>query len=500
MSRSGFLAFLFSLIAILAVAQSTQAHAQTASPPKPDRPETSQSPAPSETSMDRKSTVRESSIAGAEADVADSARFLEPVPAATLELRTWDQAIDLLRRQSTDDRIALAGVERAQGQWRQALSALLPNARFNAQLTLDVLNPSRPTFGQVGVGGGGATGHSESVPTAPLGIGSISLTQNILNLSANRALDAASAQRESSLATVADVRRRLTQGLADAIIAVVAAERTAELNRLGLQQALERLQLTRRAVELGAATRLDLFRVEQDAAVARGALVAGDERLKQARDALGLALGLDHDAGVSTEFGLEGLVHETMSLCSQVEGWESRPDLVAVRKQVEAAEAGTRQARAGYLPSLGLQSNISALTTDPGPGRVALWSLGLVLNVPIWEGGLRGGLIREREALTTQAAEQAERTRRQVSIEVSRARRNVEVARDLLDAARDARVLAARTDELTQRSFEVGRATSLELVQSAAALRQADLALAASEYDFVRARLNAFLTEATCDW
>lgn len=430
---------------------------------------------------------------------AEEVPLLAPVPAATLELRSWAEAIDLLRRRSTDDRIALAGVERAQGVWRQALSALLPNARFNAQVTLDVLNPSRPSFGQVGVGGG-ATGHSDAVPTAPLGIGSIALSQNLLNFSANQSLRAADAQRDGAEATVDDVRRRLTQGLAGAIVAVVAAERTAELNRLGLSQALERLQLTRRSFELGAATRLDLTRVEQDAAVARGALVAGDERLKQARDALGLALGLDHDAGVSDSFGLEGLVTETMSQCAAVENWESRPDLVAARKTVEAAEAGVGQAKAGYLPSLALQSNISALTTDPGPGRVALWSLAVVLNVPIWEGGLRGGLVDEREGIATQAAEQAERTRRQVSIEVSRARRGVEVAEQVLEAARDARDLAASTDALTQRSFEAGRATSLELVQTATALRQADLALAASEYDFVRARLDAFLTEATCTW
>lgn len=479
-------------------AASPNSETQNSETPKSKAPGSKTQSSGTQNSGTQKPSAQLSAAAGE--DDPELRALLAPVAKASLELRSWDEAMELLRRHSTDERIALAAIERAEGQWTQALSALLPNARFNAQVTLDVLNPSRPTFGQVGVGGGGSGASNEPVPTAPLGMASISLTQNILNLGSNAGLKAAKAQEDSAKATLADVRRRTTLGLVNAIVAVVAAERTAELNRLGLTQALERLELTQKSFSLGAATRLDLYRVQQDAALARSALIAGDERLRQSRDALGIALGLDRDVGVAPSFGLEGLVSETQDRCSVVDGWESRPDLIAAQKQVDAAEAGIGQAKAGYLPTLGLQSNISALTTSPGPGRVALWSLALVLNVPIWEGGLRSGQIAERSALAQQSKEQAEQHRRQVAIEVSRARRGVEVAENLLDAARDARTFASSTDELTQRSFEVGRATSLELVQSAVALRQADLALATSEYDFVRARLDAYLTEATCEW
>ena len=84
--------------------------------------------------------------------------------------------------------------------------------------------------------------------------------------------------------------------------------------------------------------------------------------------------------------------------------------------------------------------------------------------------------------------------------EVARARRGVDVAEALVKAAAEARALAEQTDQLTRRSFEIGRSTSLELVQSAAALRQAELALALREFELVQARLDAFLTEARCDW
>ena len=74
------------------------------------------------------------------------------------------------------------------------------------------------------------------------------------------------------------------------------------------------------------------------------------------------------------------------------------------------------------------------------------------------------------------------------------------MAEALVKTAIESRDLAERTDQLTRRAFEVGRGSSLELVQSAAALRQAELTLVLREFELVQARLDAFLTEARCDW
>ena len=122
-----------------------------------------------------------------------------------------------------------------------------------------------------------------------------------------------------------------------------------------------------------------------------------------------------------------------------------------------------------------------------------------MLSVPLWEGGAREGLVRERAGAQAQAAASLESTRRSVSFEVVRARRGVSVAEALVKSAAEARALAERTDQLTRRSFEMGRASSLELVQTAAALRQADITLATREFELVQARLDAVLTEATCN-
>jgi outer membrane protein TolC len=425
--------------------------------------------------------------------------MLAPMPPAPRQVESWDEALALVRERSTDLATAEAGIERAEGRWRQALAALLPNARLSAGVGQDVLNGT-PVLPGTGAPVGGQVQEGAPRPTTPLVAGTVSITQSIVDLSAWRGLSSAKAAQRGAEASLQDVRRRLTQGLARTLVAVVAAERAAELNRLGLRQSLERAALVQRTLELGAATQLDVARTRQDVALARQSLISGDEQLRRAREALGLALGFEQAVGVSPRFQLQGLVAETQNSCIPLQGVNERPDLLAAEAQVESARESRRQASAGYLPSLGLSSNINAYTTEPGPGRVATWSISAVLSVPIWEGGLRTGLVRERAGAERQAAQTLERTRREAELEVARTRRGVEVAEALVKTAAEGRTLAEQTDQLTRRSFEIGRGSSLELVQSAAALRQAELALALREFELVQARLEGFLTEARCDW
>lgn len=419
--------------------------------------------------------------------------MLAPMPRPATQLESWEEARTLLFRHSTDLRQAQAAVQRAEGRWRQSLSTLLPNARLSAGVGVDLLNPGKP-FSALSPTVAGLPG-----ATSPLATAGVSLTQSLVDLSAWRGVASASASEKSAELSLSEVKRDLTQGLARTLVAVVAAERAAEINRISLRQALERAALAERTFELGAGTQVDVVRVQQDVAVARGALVAGDEQLRQTREALGLSLGLQSEAGVREDFGLEGLVEQTAQECRAIDALEARPDLLAALAQVEAARESRKQASAGYLPSLGLSSSLVAATIEPGPVRVPTWSLSAVLSMPLWEGGFRRGLITEREGVVEQAAQTAEQLRRSLTVEVSRARRGSEVAAHLVAAATDARDLAKRSDELTRRSFEIGRATSLELVQSAQVLRQAELTLALREFEWVQARLDAFLTEARCD-
>jgi outer membrane protein TolC len=427
--------------------------------------------------------------------------MLAPVAAPRTSLSSWSDARARVDAGSFDLRIANAEVARAQGRWRQSLSALLPNASLSAGAGYDFLDPSNP----VAVGGSlgralftGATGADPKTPTSPLGSAGVSLRQSVVDLSSWSALDGAGAQTRAAEASEADQRRRVVQGLATTIASVAAAERIAELSRVGLKQALERASLTKRLSELGTATQLDVVRVQQDVAVARTALVRADEELRATRESLGAVLGVDHGVGVSPSFSLDDLVRDSRTQCEPIDV-DDRPDVLAARATLDAAAAKRREAWTGYLPSLDLTSNAGAYTTDPGPGRFATWTVAAVISVPLWEGGFREGLVEERSAAVTQAEARMELARRDAVLEDTRAKSAERAAGAAFATAKEAHELAQELDRLTRRSFEMGRSDSLDLVQSAVVLRQAQLDLALRELDWLRTRLAAFFTLARCN-
>jgi outer membrane protein TolC len=386
-------------------------------------------------------------------------------------------------------RRAAVAEERASAAERIAGAALRPTARLNATGIIDVLHPdTAPGIPSLGT-------HD---PTSPLGTAQLSARQALLDVGARRTRDAARADRRAAGFERIDAERRGIQEVARAVIAVLAAERAAELNRVGLRQSLERAALGTRTHELGAATELDVVRITQDVALARAALVAGDEQLLQAREALGLALGVGTPVGVGGALTGDALVRELTAQCRPL-GGELRADLAASAAEVEAARARRAEASAGRLPTVDLVTTLSAYSSaDPTPAYVPTWTVALVLDLPLWEGGLRKAAIAERAAAEQDAALVDAERRRSAGVEIARARRGGDVTSALVAAATEARTLAERVDTMTRRSFEIGRATSLELVQSAAALRQAELTLSVREFERLGADVDALLTEARC--
>jgi multidrug efflux system outer membrane protein len=424
--------------------------------------------------------------------------LLQAPAGAPETLASFDEALRRLRAGSDTLAIAAARADAAAAQSRQALAPLLPQLAGTASVNLDLLHPhdGPPVAGAGALGDGAGRGG----PTSPLGVGTLAVAVPLVNVALWQARAAARAGADAAQASLADTQRVLVFQLASTLVNVAAAERTAELQREGLRQALEREYLVKRTRELGTGTGLDVVRAQQDTRLARADVIAGREQLLQAREALGLLLGTAAPVGVPAAELEEGAALEGAArrVC-RTAPLEARPDVLAARLQLRAAEELVAGARADYLPTLSLQSSASVYTVDPGPLKVPSWLVAAVLAVPLWDGGGRGARLDERQANARAAGSDAEAVGREASVDRGRAARGVSVARDLLTEAQGARDLAREADRMTRRSFEVGVATSFELVQSAQALRQAELALAARAFQLVTARVAAVVSEATCN-
>lgn|GEM_PF-273827 len=437
--------------------------------------------------------------------------LLTPMPPAPIQVKSWDEALNLVRQRSTDLRQALAQVESAAGQARIALAGLLPVISGTVGVQYNVLDPDSTTFigggagggvgGGIGGGIGGGTGTGNTpIPTQPPVAGILSASVPLFDL---QAIDARRTAREAQRAagwSLAETRRQLSAALARALVQVAAQERLAEVNRVNLRTALERLALAQRRLELGAGTKLDVVRVKQDTESARALVVIGDEDLRQAREALGLALGLPQAVGLAKGVRVDELLQSARKDCRQLQELAGRSDLAAARSRFKVAQRQVSSVKAQYAPSISLTSTTIALTVEDDVVNVPIWNIGASLLLPFWDGGAREGLLRQSRAEAEIARQQVVELERSVTVEVAQARRGVEVSQASRDISSQERVLAEENDRLTRRSFEVGTGTSLELIQTAAQLRQAELALVVREFQLEQARVEAFLAEAACDW
>jgi outer membrane protein TolC len=298
-----------------------------------------------------------------------------------------------------------------------------------------------------------------------------------------------------------DQKRLLTIALANAVVSVVTAERISEINRIGLRAALDRAQLAKRRMALGAGNALDTVRADQDVAVTRSAVVSGDESLRQARETLGLALGSTDPWGVPPSIDLNGVEASAKATCASAGTVEDRADIAAARQAAHVAGRNVDDVWLQFSPTVNFVSSFSVTSNiSPFSQTHEAWTIAGVLTVPFFDGGLRYGALRETRAQADQSMQRLEAARRNATVQIRQARRSVDVAEDSRKVAERSRDLARETERLSRVAFQAGTGTSLDLIESGRRLREAESQLALQEFGLVQARLAALLALSRCRW
>lgn len=421
--------------------------------------------------------------------------MLVPEPAPAHILGSWQQALRLVRTRSTNLATSLVQVERAAAQGRLALSRLHPTLTATGSVQQHLL------FGRgTNITADGAQVNVELPDPSTLWNARLALRQPLLDLRARHDRATAEVSQRAASLRSEDVERLVLAAVADTIVSVVTAERLAEISRIALRSSLSTLDLTQRRARLGAGSALDVLRAEQEVTLNRAQVVNSDEALRRAREALGMALGYADAWGVTPNVRLDQLGEDARRVCAPVPNVEQRADVRAAKKDVEVAQRNTDSVDYSLAPSLDLLSELNYTTSAfTANGRPMQWTVGALLTVPLYDGGLRAA---ERQLASTQvelAQHVVTQARRQAELEVRQSVRSVRVAAQNLDVSRRARSLAEETARLTQLSFLNGKGTSFELVDATRRHQQAELDLAVKEFEVVRARLTALLALSNCD-
>jgi outer membrane protein TolC len=408
-------------------------------------------------------------------DVTDP--LLIPATAAPHTLATWRDALTMISARSIDLLLTQQQVLRAQGSYQQVLSRTLPQINGAVSINQNLI----PGSGQV-VNGflvPGTDGFQSPVVTTQ-----ISATQPIFALQAWYAVRTADLNIKAAKLSVDDRRRLVLAQVADAIVAVFTAERIAEINRVSLRNALQRQNLAERRARLGDGTRLDVLRAQQDAAVTRSTLIAGDESLRKARETLGLSIGETEGYGVPPNISLDDMAQSINSTCTPGT-IEQRADILAAKTTLEAATRDVKGARLAYLPTAQVSSTLQLSSQQFGNNNFG-WSIQGVLSIPIWDGNFRAGTVRLARASEEEAKIRLEGARRTAVLQVVQAVRAVTVAEQARVVSEQNRDLAREAARLAERAFAAGAGTSFDLIDASRQERQAELDLAVKEFNLIQ--------------
>jgi len=412
--------------------------------------------------------------------------MLTPPADATQKIQSWNDALSLVRSRSPDYLSNFQTIKRAEAQTRQALAALLPVVTGTGAYTHNFLQADIPFGGTVLV-------------SPPPNVWNAAATGSWTPLNARAYYDYETTKSNVNAAKLSfeDKRRQIAAAVVGAMLATLSSARVAELNRVGLKSALERLHLTEARLQYGQGTPLDVDRAQADVAASRRQIIDGDESLRRARESLGVALGSKDPISVATDLDLEAFERAVATTCHLNENIENRPDVASAREKVTVAKRAVKSAELAPLPTVGVAST-AAYTDAPLLGPNGTVSIQGVLTIPFYDGGLRYGQLRDARAAEEQALQQLVSTRLAAVVSAARTKRGVDTSRADRDVAKTERDLAERIDMRTREAYARGRGTSLDLVTSAQALRLAEINLAILEFQLAEARADAVLENAEC--
>lgn len=378
-----------------------------------------------------------------------------------------DQAIERALLQNERAGIAALRDDRARAVRLEAWSRLLPHV--NTVASLRRRPEVRRDIGGTSVAIQG--GKSKNLAAT----GSLTIFDATALADIVAAGDAAAGERQSFLANHLD----LAHAVAEAYVGAYTAAQLVKALQDRVAVAERSVAEAAARVRSGLAPNLYLKRIQLE-------LAAANVELAQAKvDADTMRLMLQElavlDAAPALTEPALATVNWTFDTASPI--WRDRPELEAVKRQAESAQAALNSARLAYLPTLGLGADWST-TDDPGiSGRNDDWSILAAARWSIFEGAGRWARLKQRAADAGIAELEYSAAIRQADLAMLRLGRELEAAEALVQLVETQLDLARETADETSLRFRNNLATALELAE---ALAQQHLAAS----DSIKQRLN----------
>ncbi|AMR25778.1 hypothetical protein A0257_00850 [Hymenobacter psoromatis] len=426
-----------------------------------------------------------------------AARTLAVAP-ATLSL---SEAMTIGLENNLTTLLATERATEARALRQQVRSFLLPNitgTAYQQNRTLNLVAQGLAPSGGPDMMGGGMGGGPAAAPLIPSFVGPFNTFDARLNFSQALLNIVALRQYKSSAAAVrvADLTAELAREQVATFVALayLNAQRgsldvRAARADLALAEALR--QLAQKQRDAGIANGIDVVRAEVRASQQRLRLAQAEASATQDRLDLARAVGLPQGNTTVLTDTLAARAEAVPTVEQALAPAQAaRLDARIAEQTIAQKELDRRARAAARYPVISAAGDYGQSAVTPFKSDRATRTYGVILSVPVFDGGYIGGRVKAALSEQRQAELELGNTRGQVEQDVRQALIGWNLAAAQVRAADEQLTLADRELALATQRFRAGVADNLEVLQAQAALANARALRVQALAQYGAARLN----------
>ncbi|MEO5969643.1 MAG: TolC family protein [Bdellovibrionia bacterium] len=243
--------------------------------------------------------------------------------------------------------------------------------------------------------------------------------------------------------------------------AILSGEREAENLNKTIAFADDRVKELRNRAKIGRSRNIELMAAQAQLSVLEAQLAAVEGQLVVARDQFILTTGLPQEVRLMEK---REKPDPPKTLDEYLSHLDKRPDVAAVKAQIESTKHSIDTAKAGHLPSIGVAGNY--YITREGTQQGNNWDVGGTLTLPLFAGGLVKAQVRETSEKLIESEFLLKQTRRQAEISIRTAYNNLLSAFNQLKALDSALESTEDNYREQEKNYRFGQATNLDVIQA----------------------------------
>ena len=317
----------------------------------------------------------------------------------------------------------------------------------------------------------------------------LNLTQNILDFGkTSTQVEIANLNTDASKQDLSNVTSLVVLGVKQTYYSMLQALKNRDVAQETVQQFQQHLDQAKGFFEVGIKPKFDVTKAEVDLSNTKLLLIRAENTVRIARVNLNNAIGVP----AAPEFNLENnLLYEKYEISfdeALKQAYDNRPDLRSLLLKEAAANQSIELAKTGHYPYVTGNANWGYSGTEFPMDNG--WTVGALLNFPLFSGFLVKNQIAEAKANLDVAKSNEELLRQQVRLEVEQAYSNMIEAAERIVTAQLTIRQADDNVELANGRYATGVGNPIEVTDALVAVSAAKISYISALTDYKTAQAS----------